>query len=133
MTSTLQLQSTQRLAGFQEEIQFEVLRRLHQAPQVSQRALAKELGISLGSINFCFQALVEKGWIKVQNFSKSEHKLRYAYLLTPTGVAEKSNLTLQFLKRKINEYETLQLEIEALKTDLTIDLRSEVNNKKGKL
>jgi len=133
MTSTLQLQSTQRLAGFQEEIQFEVLRRLHQAPQVSQRALAKELGISLGSINFCFQALVEKGWIKVQNFSKSQHKLRYAYLLTPTGVAEKSNLTLQFLKRKINEYETLQLEIEALKTDLTTDLRSEVNDKKGKL
>jgi EPS-associated MarR family transcriptional regulator len=132
MTSTLQLQSTQRLAGFQEEIQFEVLRRLHQTPAMSQRALAKDLGISLGSINFCFQALVEKGWIKMQNFSKSQHKLRYAYLLTPTGVAEKSNLTLQFLKRKINEYETLQLEIEALKTDLTIDLRSEVNDNKGK-
>ncbi|UYO93989.1 MarR family EPS-associated transcriptional regulator [Pollutimonas sp. M17] len=108
----------QKLAGFQEEIQFEVLRRLHQTPEVSQRALARELGISLGSINFCFQALVEKGWIKMQNFSQSRNKLRYAYLLTPTGVAEKSKLTAEFLKRKVTEYETLQAEIEALRAEM---------------
>jgi EPS-associated MarR family transcriptional regulator len=108
----------QRLAGFQEEIQFEVLRRLHQSPDLSQRILAKELGISLGSINFCFQALVEKGCIKMQNFSQSKHKLRYAYLLTPAGIAEKSKLTAEFLKRKTAEYEMLQQEIQNLKADL---------------
>ncbi len=106
------------MAGFQEEIQFELLRRLHQTPQISQRALAKDLGVGLGTINFCFQALVEKGLVKVQNFSQSKNKLRYAYLLTPTGVAEKSKLTAEFLKRKVAEYETLQAEIEALRAEL---------------
>jgi EPS-associated MarR family transcriptional regulator len=113
----------QKLVGFQQEIQLEVLRRLHQSPELSQRVLAKELGISLGSINYCFQALVEKGWIKMQNFSHSKNKLRYAYLLTSAGMAEKSKLTAEFLKRKVTEYETLQVEIEML--------RSEVNAAKG--
>ena len=106
------------MAGFQEEIQFEVLRRLHQTPQVSQRALAKDLGVGLGTINFCFQALVEKGLVKMQNFSQSNNKLRYAYLLTPAGVAEKSKLTAEFLRRKVAEYEALQAEIEALKVEM---------------
>ncbi len=106
------------MAGFQKEIQFEVLRRLHQTPQVSQRALAKDLGVGLGTINFCFQALVEKGLIKMQNFGQSKNKLRYAYLLTPAGVAEKSKLTAEFLRRKVAEYETLQAEIEALRAEL---------------
>ena len=108
----------QKLAGFQEEIQFEVLRRLHQTPQVSQRALAKDLGVGLGTINFFFQALVEKGLVKMQNFSQSKNKLRYAYLLTPAGVAEKSKLTAEFLRRKVAEYETLQAEIEILKAEM---------------
>ena len=106
------------MAGFQEEIQFEVLRRLHQTPQVSQRALAKDLGVGLGTINFCYQALVEKGLVKMQNFSQSTNKLRYAYLLTPAGVAEKSKLTAEFLKRKVAEYEALQAEIEKLKAEM---------------
>lgn len=106
------------MAGFQEEIQFEVLRRLHQTPQVSQRALAKDLGVGLGTINFCFQALVEKGLIKMQNFSQSKNKLRYAYLLTPAGVAEKTKLTAEFLRRKAVEYEVLRAEIEALRAEL---------------
>ncbi len=106
------------MAGFQEEIQFEVLRRLHQTPQVSQRALAKDLGVGLGTINFCFQALVEKGLVKMQNFSQSTNKLRYAYLLTPAGVAEKSKMTAEFLRRKVVEYEALQAEIEALKVEM---------------
>lgn len=106
------------MAGFQEEIQFEVLRRLHQTPQVSQRALAKDLGVGLGTINFCFQALIEKGLVKMQNFSQSKNKLRYAYLLKPARVAEKSKLTAEFLRRKVLEYETLQAEIEALRTEL---------------
>jgi EPS-associated MarR family transcriptional regulator len=108
----------QKYAGFQEEIQFEVLRRLHQTPQVSQRALAKDLGVGLGTINFCFQALVEKGLVKMQNFSQSKNKLRYAYLLTPAGVAEKSKLTAEFLRRKVAEYEALQIEIEQLKSEI---------------
>jgi EPS-associated MarR family transcriptional regulator len=106
------------LAGFQEEIQFEVLRRLHKTPQISQRALTKDLGVGLGTINFCFQALVEKGLVKMQNFSQSKNKLRYAYLLTPAGVAEKSKLTAEFLKRKVAEYETLQAEIQTLKAEM---------------
>jgi EPS-associated MarR family transcriptional regulator len=107
-----------KFSGFQEEIQFEVLRRLHQTPQVSQRALAKDLGVGLGTINFCFQALVEKGLVKMQNFSQSKNKLRYAYLLTPVGVAAKSKLTTEFLSRKVAEYETLQAEIDALKAEM---------------
>lgn len=110
------------MAGFQEVIQFEVLRRLHQTPQISQRALAKGLGVGLGTINFCFQALVEKGFVKMQNLSLSHNKLRYANLLTPAGVAEKSKLTVEFLRRKVVEYETLQAEIEALRSEL-IDVR----------
>ena len=111
------------MAGFQEEIQFEVLRRLHHTPEVSQRALAKDLGVGLGTINFCFQALVEKGLVKMQNFSQSKNKLRYAYLLTPAGVTEKYKLTAEFLRRKVAEYETLQAEIETLK--------AEINSSKG--
>ncbi len=98
-----------------------MLRRLHQTPEVSQRTLARELGISLGSINFCFQALVEKGCIKMQNFSQSKNKLRYAYFLTPTGLTEKSKLTVKFLKRKMVEYDVLQQEIEALKAEMISD------------
>ena len=101
----------QKLAGFQEEIQFEVLRRLHQTPQISQRALAKDLGVGLGTINFCFQALVEKGLVNMQNFSQSKNKMRYAYLFTPAGVAEKSKLTAEFLRRKVAEYRMLQREL----------------------
>jgi EPS-associated MarR family transcriptional regulator len=114
---------TTRMADFQEEIQFQVLRRLHQTPEVSQRALARELGISLGSINYCFQALVEKGWVKVQNFSRNEHKLGYIYLLTPTGISRKSRLTAEFLRRKVIEYETLREEIEQLKADLSASVK----------
>lgn len=110
------------MAGFQEEIQLEVLRHLYRTPEVSQRILAKEMGISLGSINFCFQALVEKGWVKMQNFRQSKSKLRYAYLLTPAGVAEKSRLSAEFLKRKVAEYEVLQAEIVTIKTELLIDV-----------
>lgn len=108
----------QKVAGFQEEIQFEVLRRLHQTPQVSQRTLSKDLGVGLGTINFCFQALVEKGLVKMQNFNQSKSKLRYAYLLTPAGIAAKSKLTAQFLSRKVAEYESLQAEIDVLKSEL---------------
>jgi EPS-associated MarR family transcriptional regulator len=112
-----------RRAEFQEDIQFQVLRRLHETPDLSQRKLAKELGISLGSINFCFQALMEKGWVKMQNFSQSTHKMGYVYLLTPSGIREKSKLTTWFLKRKMKEYEALCREIEQLKAELPSESR----------
>lgn len=85
---------------------------------MSQRALAKELGVSLGSINFCIKALMEKGWVKIQNFSRSPHKLHYIYLLTPSGVKHKSLLASQFLQRKLVEYEALQQEIEQLQAEV---------------
>ncbi len=100
------------MAGFQEEIQFAILRRLHHTPEISQRALAKELSVGLGTINFCFQALIEKGSVKKQNFSQCKNKLRYANLLAPVIAAEKSKLTAEFL-RTVIEYKTLQAEIEA--------------------
>ena len=112
---------TNRGADFQEDIQFRVLRRLHESPDLSQRTLAKELGISLGSVNYCFQALVGKGWIKVQNFSQSQHKLGYVYLLTPSGISQRSKLTAAFLKRKVAEYETLRREITQLQAELPPD------------
>lgn len=98
-----------------------MLRRLHQTPQVSQRTLAKDLGVGLGTINFCFQSLVEKGLVKMQNFSQSRNKLRYVYMLTPAGVAEKSKLTAKFLRRKVMEYEALQSEIDTLKCELEFE------------
>jgi len=104
-------------AAFQEEIQLQVLRRLHKSPDLSQRALAKELGISLGSINYCFKALIEKGWVKIQNFGHSNHKMGYIYLLTPAGIKQKSNLTAVFLKQKLVEYEVLREEIESLRAE----------------
>ncbi len=79
---------------------------------------AKDLGVGLGAINFCFQALVEKGLIKMQNFSQSKNKLRYAFLLAPAGMAEKSKLTAELLRRKIAEYEVLKTEIRQLKQEV---------------
>ena len=95
------------------------MRRLYKTPYVSQRTLAKELGISLGSINFCFKALVDKGWVKMQNFSQSKDKMGYAYLLTPTGLAEKSVRTSRFLKYKLEEFNALSAEIEQLKAEIS--------------
>jgi EPS-associated MarR family transcriptional regulator len=101
-----------------EESHLQVLRLLQTNPRVNQRGLADALGISLGKTNYCLKALMSKGLIKVQNFRSSDNKLAYAYLLTPSGMAEKSKLTAKFLKRKLAEYESLQAEIEQLKTEI---------------
>lgn len=101
-----------------EESYLQVLRLLQTNPRVNQRSLADALGISLGKTNYCLKALMSKGLIKVQNFRSSDNKLAYAYLLTPSGMAEKSKLTAEFLKRKLAEYESLQAEIEQLKTEI---------------
>ena len=102
----------------QEDTYFRVLRALNENPDLTQRELAQKLGVSVGSLNYCLKALIEKGWVKMQNFSQSKNKFGYVYILTPRGVAEKAALTGNFLKRKLVEYEALKAEIESLHTDL---------------
>ena len=85
---------------------------------MSQRQIADELGVSLGSVNYCLRALAEIGWIKIGNFAKSGHKLGYLYLLTPQGVKEKTKITASFLARKRLEYEALRKEIARLEVEL---------------
>src|SRR5512140_3003300 len=94
-----------------------LLKTLENNPSLSQRDLAKHLGISLGKVNFCLNALVEKGCLKVNNFRNSDNKLAYAYLLTPSGVEQKARMTVQFLKCKVQEYERLRAEIAELQRE----------------
>jgi EPS-associated MarR family transcriptional regulator len=100
-----------------QEAHFRVLRLLEGNPHMNQRDLAAAAGVSLGKTNYCINALLEKGLIKVQNFKSSKRKLAYAYLLTPAGIAEKAALTQRFLTRKMEEYEALKAEIEQLKQE----------------
>ena len=100
-----------------QEAHFRVLRLLEGNPQVNQRDLAAAAGVSLGKTNYCINALLDKGLIKVQNFKSSKRKLAYAYLLTPAGIAEKAALTQRFLTRKMEEYDALKAEIEQLKQE----------------
>lgn len=100
-----------------DEMRYEIIRLLEANPEMSQRDVARELGISLGKANYCLRALVERGWIKVTNFKNSENRTAYLYLLTPRGIEEKASLTLRFLQRKMREYETLRIEIEQLRRE----------------
>ena len=90
---------------------FNILRKLEKKPRSNQRKLAKELGFSLGKLNYCLKALKVKGLIKIGNFKKNPNKLNYIYVLTPKGMSEKTKLTLNFMKRKFKEYEELQGEL----------------------
>lgn len=108
---------TTRRQTANDDTLFWTLKLIQDNPGVTQRTLAKEVGINVSSINFCLKALVEKGWIKMGNFSRNPDKLSYTYLLTPTGVAEKATLTKRFLQRKLAEYEKLRGEIEALRLE----------------
>jgi EPS-associated MarR family transcriptional regulator len=107
-----------RQQQLQEDTHFRVLSLLEQNPDMSQRDLARALGVSLGGINYSLKALIERGMVKAQNFKKSESKLAYAYVLTPQGIAEKTKLTARFLKRKMEEYEALKAEIDLLQHTL---------------
>lgn len=95
-----------------------MIRLLEERPEMSQRELARELGVSLGAAHYCLNALIEKGLVKMGNFARSSHKQRYAYILTPAGAAEKSALTHRFLRRKWAEYRALREEIEALEAEV---------------
>ena len=100
------------------QVRFRVMRAIERNPQASQRDLARELGISLGGINYCIKALIDKGAVKVENFQASENKMRYAYVLTPEGIREKARMTGHFLRRKMREYEDLKAEITSLQSEL---------------
>lgn len=101
-----------------DELHMTILRRLQAEPQASQRELARETGVSLGKINYALRALIEKGWVKAGNFSRSPNKLAYVYLLTPSGLEAKARLTRHFLAHKMREYDRLRAEIEHLQQEL---------------
>ena len=88
-----------------------LLRKINKKPMASQRKLAEELGFSLGKLNYCLKALKNKGLIKIKNFEKNPHKMNYIYVLTPRGIGEKTKLTLNFMKRKMREYDELKAEL----------------------
>jgi EPS-associated MarR family transcriptional regulator len=104
--------------GLPDDVRFRILRLLEANPNISQRELAEELGISVGRINYCVRALVDKGFVKLQNFRSSTNKLRYAYLLTPAGISARAAMTADFLRRKLAEFERLRQEIDGLMSEL---------------
>tara|TARA_Y100001958_G_C20798946_1_gene263110 strand:- start:106 stop:408 length:303 start_codon:yes stop_codon:yes gene_type:complete len=95
------------------EDHFKVLRSIQKHPNSSQRKLAKELGFSLGKLNYCIKALQGKGLVKIQNFKKNPNKLNYLYVVTPKGIAERARLTINFMKRKMQEYDELKKELDS--------------------
>jgi len=108
-------------AQTQEDTHFRIMRILQENPDLTQRELADRLGMSVSGLNYCLKALIEKGFVKMDNFQKSKNKFKYVYLLTPKGVAEKASLTSRFLKRKMSEYEELKAEIDALSAEAATD------------
>lgn len=112
-----------------DEYRYKILKLLEVQPEISQRELTMELGISLGKANFCLKGLIEIGLIKATNFRNSHNKLAYMYLLTPSGIEEKSIITLRFLKSKIQEYELLQAEIRLLMQETKSELTSSQNSR----
>lgn len=101
-----------------EEVRYKLLKLLEPNPHLSQREVARELGISLGKVNYCLKALVGKGWIKASNFRNSRNKTAYMYLLTPRGFEEKARVTTRFLQIKMREYETLKSEIAQIREEV---------------
>jgi MarR family transcriptional regulator, temperature-dependent positive regulator of motility len=101
-----------------DDFECELLRQLADQPDASQRGLAERMGISVGKLNYCLHALIDKGWVKVNNFRRSDNKWGYAYLLTPSGAAAKVRLMRAFLARKEREFEALEAEIAALRVQL---------------
>ena len=101
-----------------QETHLKVLRHIEANPEITQRELAQELGVSLGKVNYCLKALIQKGWVKANNFKNNKNKAAYAYLLTPKGIEQKAQITAKYLRNKIKEYEALKHEIEKLRNEL---------------
>ncbi len=106
---------SQKIADQREDVHFRILHLLEEHPQASQREIAEALGVSLGAVNFCLKALVDKGHLKIANFRASRNKLGYAYVLTPEGIASRAALAVRFIQRKLAEYEAIKAEIELLR------------------
>jgi EPS-associated MarR family transcriptional regulator len=102
---------------FIDEMPYKLMRLIDANPQMSQRDVARALGISLGKVNYSLRALVRRGWIKAANFKNSNNKAAYMYLLTPRGLEEKASLTIRFLAIKMHEYESLRVEIEQMRRE----------------
>lgn len=102
-----------------DDVRFRLLRLLEDHPDRSQREISEELGVSLGAINYVLKALAEKGEVKIRNFRASNNKLRYAYILTPSGIDAKTRLMAGFLRRKLAEYEALKAELDSLRAEMT--------------
>lgn len=105
----------------EDEITYRLLKSIEENPSQSQRDLSQSLGVSLGKLNYCLKALVDKGWVKVRNFKENPNKAGYLYLLTPHGVEAKAKVTVRFLKRKMDEYERIKQEIAHLQQEADID------------
>ena len=97
---------------------YEIFKNLENDPNLTQRALSRTLGVSLGKVNYCLKALITKGWVKAKRFEQSSNKAGYAYILTPAGLETKARVTARFLRHKIAEYEKLQIEIETLRREV---------------
>ena len=102
-----------------DETRYKLLRMLEANPQASQRDLAQALGISVGKVNYCLNALIERGWLKAKNFKNNKNKRAYMYYLTPRGFDEKARVTMRFFRQRLAEYEALSAEIEALRREAT--------------
>ena len=116
---------TNRRSQLQEDTYFRVLRLLQDNPDMTQREIAQSLGLSTSGLNYCLKALIDKGWVKVHNFSQSKNKFGYIYVLTPQGIAEKLALTSRFLKRKLSEYDALKAEIDGLQGEVQTSAQPE--------
>ena len=97
---------------------YKLLKLIEANPAIQQREMAREMGVSLGKVNYCLRALVQKGLVKMDNFRRADNKLAYSYLLTPSGIEEKARLTVSFLKYKVAEYEAIRNEIEQLRREV---------------
>ena len=102
---------------FNKQSQYQILKSLEQDLNYTQRQLSKDLDLSLGKVNYCLKSIVEKGFVKIDNFKNSKNKSQYSYLLTPKGIEEKARMTVEFIKIKTQEYEQLKNEIKNLKTE----------------
>lgn len=111
---------TSKRSQLQEDTHFRVLRLLQNNPEMSQRELAESVGVSVGGMHYVLNALIEKGLVKLGNFTAANDKRRYAYILTPKGLAEKARITRRFLRRKMKEYEALKAEIEELQDEVRV-------------
>jgi EPS-associated MarR family transcriptional regulator len=100
---------------------YKLMRLLEENPGMSQRDAARELGVSLGKVNYCLRALISRGWVKAANFKNSQNKAAYLYMLTPSGIAGKTSVAVEYMKEKVREYEALRVEIEEMRRETRLD------------